>query len=66
MYEAIVRMTEKDGKIYKDTIGQIVRCKDCAFFSPADQNDSEKDLCFHIMMVTHRDGFCCDGQRKRG
>ena len=42
----------------------IVLCKDCVYFSSADENDANENLCAHIMMITKPDGFCVDGTKR--
>lgn len=55
IYEAIKKAPTAD-------VVEVVRCKECCFFTPCE--GSEGGFCAHLMFETHKHSFCSGAMRK--
>lgn len=54
MAEYIVRETGSPGVVKQETIGELVRCKECKWHS--------EGFCNWLELMTEEEFFCADGQ----
>lgn len=56
----------KNGKVnvVAEWQGELVRCKDCLYYSPMDEN--KPFPCGHGLYMCNKDDYCSYGERKGG